>query len=74
MLLASFVARFFSSQAFVFLPPIQLTLMLAPRVLGSLACVCCFCECLQDEEVISRVEEDFLKRHVAPRVRLSLSE
>jgi hypothetical protein len=45
VLLASFVACFFSSQAFVFLSPIRLTLTLTPRVLGTLACVCCFCEC-----------------------------
>jgi hypothetical protein len=45
VLLASFVAPFFSSQAFVFLPPVRLMLTLTPRVLGTLACVCCFCEC-----------------------------
>jgi hypothetical protein len=45
VLLASFVARFFSSQAFVFLPPVQLMLTLTPRVLDTLACVYCFCEC-----------------------------
>jgi hypothetical protein len=45
VLLDSFVSRFFSSQAFVFLPPVRLTLMLTPRVLCTLACVYCFCEC-----------------------------
>jgi hypothetical protein len=40
---ASFIACFFSSQAFVFLLPIWLTL--TPRVLGTLVCVCCFREC-----------------------------
>jgi hypothetical protein len=45
VLLASFVARFFSSQAFVFLTHIQLMLTLTPRVLGTFSCVCCFCGC-----------------------------
>jgi hypothetical protein len=49
--LASFVARFFSSQAFVFLPPVQLTLALTPRVL---ACVCYFCECFCRMKKLSR--------------------
>jgi hypothetical protein len=44
VLLASFIAHFFSSQAFVFLLPARLMLMLTPRVLGTLTCVCCFCE------------------------------
>jgi hypothetical protein len=42
---ACFVAHFFSSQAFVFILAIRLRLTLTPRVLGTLACVCCFCEC-----------------------------
>jgi hypothetical protein len=45
VLLASFVARYFSSQAFVSLSFVRLTLTLTPRVLGTLACVCCFCGC-----------------------------
>jgi hypothetical protein len=45
VLLACFITHFFSSQAFVFLSPIQLMLTLTPRVLGTLACVYCFCEC-----------------------------
>jgi hypothetical protein len=45
VVLASFIARFFSSQAFVFLPSVWLTLTLTPRVLATLAYVCCFCEC-----------------------------
>jgi hypothetical protein len=43
VLLVSFVAHFFSSQAFVFLLPVWL--MLTPRVLGTLACIGHFCEC-----------------------------
>jgi hypothetical protein len=57
---SSFVTHFVSLDPFVFVPPIRLMLMPTPRVLGTLACVCCFCECFfLDEEVISRVEEDF---------------
>jgi hypothetical protein len=54
VLLASFVNRFFSSQAFVFLPPVWLTLMLTPRVLATVACVCCFCECFCKMKKLSR--------------------
>jgi hypothetical protein len=44
VLLASFVARFFSSQIFVFLLPVWLMLTLTPRVLHTITCVCeCFC-------------------------------
>jgi hypothetical protein len=43
VILASFVTHFFSSEAFVCLLPIWLRL--TPRVQGTLACVCCFCDC-----------------------------
>jgi hypothetical protein len=63
VLLASFVARFFSSQAFIFPPPIWLMLMLTPRVLGTLACVCCFYECFYRTEKLSRRLKIFSPAH-----------
>jgi hypothetical protein len=60
VLLASFISRFFSSQAFVFLPPVRLTL--TPRLLGTIACVCCFCECFCGRKKLSH----WLKKIFSP--------
>jgi hypothetical protein len=54
VLLASFVAHFLSSQAFVFRSPVGVMLTLTPRVLGTLACVCCFCVCFCRKKKLSR--------------------
>jgi hypothetical protein len=54
MLLASFITHFFSLQAFVFLSLIQLMLMITHMVLGTLACIYCFCECFCRMKKLSR--------------------